>query len=115
MIVSIPAVNGTYPVTAVGSPLNVACMVSVVKVPVAVSVWAEEHAALEIALVAKALAPLAMVCVIVAFAFGKVNVFALDAGPLTVKKPFAVPPLADGKMPVTFAVRSTTGLVITEK
>lgn len=74
MIVNIPVVRGTYPVTAVGSPLKVAVIVSVVAVPVAVSVWAELQAAEEMALVARALAPLAIVWVIVALADGKVIV-----------------------------------------
>jgi hypothetical protein len=60
-MVSIPAVRGMYPVTAVGSPLNDADTMSVDTVPVAVAVCAAEHAADAIALVANALAPLAIV------------------------------------------------------
>lgn len=66
MIVNMPVVRGTYPVTAVGSPLKVATIVSVVSVPVAVAVCAELHVALEIAVVVRACAPLATVTVQVA-------------------------------------------------
>lgn len=61
MIVSIPATNGTYPVTAVGSPLKPHEMVSVVAVPVAVVVTAVAHAAEDIELVPIADVPLATV------------------------------------------------------
>lgn len=63
MIVNIPAVKGTYPVTAVGSPLNDTIIASVVNVPVAAAVWAEVQVSDEIALVERVFAPLAMVIV----------------------------------------------------
>lgn len=42
----------------------------------------------------------------VALAFGKVKVLIVEAGPDTAKKPLVLPPLAVGKTPVTFVVRS---------
>lgn len=48
----------------------------------------------------------------VAEAFGKVNVLSEVAGPVTAKNPFPVPPLAPGRMPVTFVVRSIVALVM---
>jgi hypothetical protein len=61
MIVSIPVVAGVYPVTAVGSEANEASTTEEVVAPVAVSVCAEVQVAEEIALVARALVPLATV------------------------------------------------------
>src|SRR5882672_10756012 len=61
MMVNIPVVNGTYPVTAVGSPLKLASILSVVSVPVAVAVCALVQVAELIAPVASAFAPLAIV------------------------------------------------------
>ncbi len=61
MIVSIPATKGTYPVTAVGSPLNPHKMTSVVAVFVAEVVTAVAHAAEPIAPVPIADVPLATV------------------------------------------------------
>jgi len=61
MIASIPEVAGIKPVTPVGSPLKEAETTSVVKVPVAVAVWAEVHAPLAIKDVASAVEPLATV------------------------------------------------------
>ena len=63
IIVSIPVVSGTYPVTAVGSALKLTIIASVLNVPVAVPVWAVVQAALDIAPVARAFAPLAIVAV----------------------------------------------------
>lgn len=45
-------------------------------------------------------------------AFGSVNVFADVVGPVKVVNPFAVPPLALGKIPVTFAVKSIVDAAI---
>jgi len=92
--------------------LKEAVTTSVVAVPVAVSVCAEVHVALEMALVARALATLATVIVSVELAFGRVNVFSVDAGPENFVKPFAVPPFALGRIPVTFVVRSMVLFVI---
>jgi hypothetical protein len=64
MIVSIPAVAGMYPVTAVGSPLNEASTTSVVAVLVAAVVTAVAQAADAMALVPSADVPLAIVAVI---------------------------------------------------
>src|SRR6266849_10316510 len=61
MIVSIPDVDGRYPVTAVGSPLNPADITSVVTVPVAVAVTAAAQAPEAIAEVPIAIEPLAIV------------------------------------------------------
>ena len=74
MMVSMPVVSGTYPVTAVGSALNTAVTTSVVSVPVAVEVCAEEQVAEEIALVANAFVPLAIVVVNVDVMAGTVSV-----------------------------------------
>ena len=43
----------------------------------------------------------------VALAFGNVNVFRLVAGPVTAKNPFAVPPFAPGRIPVTPVVNGS--------
>jgi hypothetical protein len=59
-------VEGAYPVTPVGSALKDAAIESVVRVPVAVAVWAAEHAPEAIKEVARALVPEAMVIVQVA-------------------------------------------------
>lgn len=53
----------------------------------------------------------ALVVRIVALALGKVNVLALERGPLTVKNALAVPPLAEGSIPVTSAVKPTAAHV----
>lgn len=82
MIVSIPVVSGTYPVTAVGSPLKLAVTTSVVSVPVAEAVCADVQAAEEIAPVAKAKVPLATVLVIVAEVLG--NVIVVESVPAKV-------------------------------
>jgi hypothetical protein len=74
-MVSIPVVDGTYPVTAVGSPLNDAVTTSVVAVPVAVAVTVVAQAALAIAPIPIAEAPDAIVCVSVAADEGNVCVF----------------------------------------
>ena len=42
----------------------------------------------------------------VAFALGNVNVFSLADGPANFVNPFPVPPLDEGKIPVTLVVRS---------
>lgn len=66
----------------------------------------------EIAPVPRAAVPLAIVCEIVAFEFGKVNVLVDEAGPETAKNPLFEPPLADGSNPVTFAVKSIVAAAI---
>jgi len=72
IIVSIPAVAGMYPVTAVGSPLKLAETTSVVAVPVAVVVTTVAQAADAMAELPIAEVPLAIVCVTVAAASGNV-------------------------------------------
>lgn len=62
MMVSMPEVAGTYPVTPVGSLLNPHQITSVVAVPVAEVVTTVSQVAEEIALVPIAEVPLAMVC-----------------------------------------------------
>src|SRR5689334_22467788 len=64
MIVNIPLVLGMYPVTAVGSALKSAMILSVVAVPVALAVTTVAQAADEIADVPRAAVPFAIVCVI---------------------------------------------------
>src|SRR5271157_41773 len=63
MIVSIPLVDGTYPVVLVGSPLKPAITTSVVATLVAVAVTTEAQVPDEIELVPKLAVPLAMVWV----------------------------------------------------
>ena len=69
-----PVVTGAYPVTAVMSAFGVHEIVSVVAVPVAVPVTTVAQAPEVIAPVPSAELPLAIVCVIVAEALGKVIV-----------------------------------------
>ncbi len=101
LIASVESVPVTY-----APRLLIVLIASVESVPVAEVVTTVAHAAVEIELVPRAEVPLAIVCGTVALAFGKVNVLADEAGPATVKNAFAVPPLALGSVPVTFAVRS---------
>ncbi len=71
MIVSIPLVDGEYPVDEVGSALKSAIMLSVVATPVAEVVTAEAHAPDEIEPVPSAEVPLAIVVVpLLAMLFG---------------------------------------------
>lgn len=98
-IVSIPVVSGTNPVTAVGSPLKDALTISVVSVPVAVAVWAELQAAEEMAEVAKAFVPEAMVAGMVDDVEG--NVIVVESVPTRVRvlEAVSVLPLATAKVP----------------